>query len=50
MRDHRAAEIPDNRLLNLAVLAEWSRADMSDTVNDNVDAATIGNEGARDDL
>jgi hypothetical protein len=33
-----------------AVLAEWSRADMSDTVNDNVDAATIGDEGARDDL
>ncbi len=32
-----------------AVLAEWSRADMPDPANDNGDAATSGDEGARDD-
>ncbi len=32
-----------------AVLAEWSRADMSAPANDNGDAATSNNEGVRDD-
>ena len=32
-----------------AVLAEWSRADMPNTANDNGAAATSGDEGSRDD-
>ena len=32
-----------------AVLAEWSRADIPDPANDNCDAASSDDEGARDD-
>jgi hypothetical protein len=32
-----------------SVLVEWSRADMPDPANDNVDAATSDDEGPHDD-
>lgn len=32
-----------------AVLAEWSRTDMPDPVNDNGDEATTGDQGVRDE-
>ena len=44
-----ATQIAANVTGFFSILAEWSRADMPNPGNDNGDAATSGDEGARDD-
>ena len=44
-----ATQIAANVTGFFSILAKWSRADMPNPGNDNGDAATSGDEGARDD-